>query len=384
MPHIDPRTVLLLSGVTSAFMAIILFSLKRNYPSSIKGLGEWAIALVLVAAGSLLGFGLGLLPTVLSTTIPRILLPAGLLVVYVGTQRFFGVTPRFKPWIVLIAVVALVQMWFTFVQPDFSTRLALSNALAACLYVAFAKMLLKQGLDTFAKRLIMGVVVCMLCVLTMRLVTLIIWPVGEDIFNTAPQHLVYVTSFAFLVVLKSVSLVLLASERLHTEVAYLASHDSLTNALTRRHMNEVCATELERSQRHVHSMALLIMDLDHFKGVNDTYGHQRGDEVLVDFVARVHALLRRPDQLARFGGEEFVALLPETSLEDALGVAERIRAACAQADGTGPGPACTVSIGVTTNRAASDSVDALIARADAAMYQAKALGRNRVEIAAAD
>ena len=382
MPHIDPRTVLLLSGVTSAFMAIILFSLRRNYPASIKGLGEWAIALVMVATGSMLGFGLGLLPTVLSITLPRILFPAGLLLVYAGTQRFFGLTPRFKSWFVLIAVVALVQMWFTFVQPDFSTRLALSNALAACLYVAFANLLRKQGLDTFAKRLLMGVVVSMLCVLVMRLVTLIIWPVGENIFNTAPQHLVYVTSFAVLVVLKSVSLVLLASERLHTEVAYLASHDSLTNALTRRHMNEVCAMELERSQRHGHSMALLIMDLDHFKAVNDTHGHQRGDEVLVDFVARVHAFLRRPDQLARFGGEEFVALLPETSLEDALGVAERIRAACAQAGGAGP--ACTVSIGVTTNRTANDSVDALIARADAAMYQAKARGRNRVEIAPVD
>ena len=382
MPHIDPRTVLLLSGVTSAFMAIILFSLRRNYPASIKGLGEWAIALVMVATGSMLGFGLGLLPTVLSITLPRILFPAGLLLVYVGTQRFFGLTPRFKSWFVLIAVVALVQMWFTFVQPDFSTRLALSNALAACLYVAFANLLRKQGLDTFAKRLLMGVVVSMLCVLVMRLVTLIIWPVGENIFNTAPQHLVYVTSFAVLVVLKSVSLVLLASERLHTEVAYLASHDSLTNALTRRHMNEVCAMELERSQRHGHSMALLIMDLDHFKAVNDTHGHQRGDEVLVDFVARVHAFLRRPDQLARFGGEEFVALLPETSLEDALGVAERIRAACVQAGAAGP--ACTVSIGVTTNRTANDSVDALIARADAAMYQAKARGRNRVEIAPVD
>ncbi len=382
MPHIDPRTILLLSGVMSAFMAIILFSLKRNYPSSIKGLGEWGVALVMVAVGSMLGFAQGLLPTVLSITLPRILLPAGLLLVYVGTQRFFGLTPRVKWWLALIAAVVVAQMWFTFVQPDFSMRLALSNALATCLYVAFARLMLQQRLDSFAKRLVMGVVVSMLCVLSMRLVTLILWPTSADVFSTSPQHLVYVTSFAFLVVLKSVSLVLLASERLHGEVAYLASHDSLTNALTRRHMNEVCAMELERSQRHGRSMALLIMDLDHFKVVNDTYGHQRGDQVLVDFVARVHALLRRPDQLARFGGEEFVALLPETSLEDALGVAERIRASCAQPGGTGP--SCTVSIGVTTNRAASDSVDALIARADAAMYQAKALGRNRVETAPAD
>lgn len=378
MISIDPRTVILLSGVMSAFMAVILFSLKRNYPTSIRGLGEWAISLVLVAVGSGLAFGLDVLPKLLSITFPRLLFPAGLLLAYVGTQRFFGLTPRFKLWIALIVVVVLVQVWFTFVHPHFLVRLALSCALGVCIFFAFANMLRKQGLTTFARRMAMGVMVAMLCVLLMRLVTLGIWPVGKNMFDTAPQHLIYVTSFSFLVVLLSISLVLLASERLHTEVAYLASHDSLTNALTRRHMNEACAMELDRSARHGHSMALLIMDLDHFKLINDAHGHQRGDLVLVDFVATVNALLRRPDQLARFGGEEFVALLPETTLEEALGVAERIRAACAQ---PGVGPSCTVSIGVTTNTHCTDTVDSLIARADAAVYRAKTLGRNRVETA---
>lgn len=376
MISIDPRTVILLSGVMSAFMAVIMFSLKRNYPRTIEGLGEWALALVLVAVGSALAFGTGVLPKFFYITFPRILFPAGLLLVYVGTQRFFGLKPRFKLWTVLIAVVVLVQAWFTFVNPIFSVRLALSNALAACLFIAFVNVLRKQGLTTFARRLTMGVLLAMLCVLLMRLVTLAIWPIGEDIFNSAPQHLIYVTSFSFLVVLLSVSLVLLASERLHTEVAYLASHDSLTNALTRRHMNEVCAMELERSLRHGRNMALLIMDLDHFKLINDTHGHQSGDQVLVNFVSMVNGLLRRPDQLARFGGEEFVALLPETTLEEALGVAERIRAACAQPVAE---PHCTVSVGVTTNAQRSDTVDSLIARADAAVYRAKTLGRNRVE-----
>jgi diguanylate cyclase (GGDEF)-like protein len=125
-------------------------------------------------------------------------------------------------------------------------------------------------------------------------------------------------------------------------------------------------------------MALLIMDLDQFKAINDAHGHQRGDRVLIDFVAKANGLLRRADQMARFGGEEFVALLPETTLEEAQAVAERIRAASAQ---PGKEPACTVSIGVTTNHTTGDNVDSLIARADAAMYRAKAKGRNRVETA---
>lgn len=378
MIRIDPRTVILLAGVMGAFMAAIMYALKRSYPPAIKGLGEWAVALVLISVGGVMGFGVGVLPDLLSISLPRLLFPSGLFLAYVGTQRFFGQTPRFAPWLALIAVVVLAQMWFTFVEPSFQARLLLSAALAACLLIAFTRLIHQQGLSTFARLLTVGVLLTLVATLLMRVVTSFLWPVGEGILDTSTHHLIYVTSFSFGVVLLSVSLVLLATERLHSEVAYLASHDSLTNALTRRHMNEVCAIELDRSLRHGHSMALLIMDLDHFKSVNDTYGHQRGDRVLVDFVAKVNGLLRRPDQLGRFGGEEFVALLPETSLDEALGVAERIRAACAASD---QDPARTVSIGITTNHTAGDTVGSLIARADAAMYQAKAKGRNRVESA---
>jgi diguanylate cyclase (GGDEF)-like protein len=378
MIHIDPRTVILLAGVMSGFMAVILYALKRSYPPAIKGLGEWVVALMLVGVGSLLAFGVGYFPTVVSITLPRLLFPSGLFLCYVGMQRFFGVVPRFRRWVALIAGVALVQMWFTFVQPSFHARLVLSIGLVLCLFLAMANLLRQQQPASIAKSLTMGVVVVMLSILTMRLVTSVVFPVGSDIFDASPQQLLYVTSFSFLTVLLSVGLVLLATERLHSEMSFLATHDSLTNALTRRHLNAVCAIELDRSQRHGRSMALLIMDLDYFKAVNDNHGHLRGDRVLVDFVATANRLLRRPDQLARFGGEEFVALLPETSLEEALVVAERIRQACAQPS---PETACTVSIGVTTNHTAGDSVDTLIARADAAMYQAKAKGRNRVESA---
>lgn len=378
MIHIDARTVLLLAGVMSGFMAVILYALKRSYPPAIQGLGEWVAALILVAVGSLLAFGVGYFPAVVSITLPRLLFPSGLFLCYVGMQRFFGVAPRFRRWVTLIVGVALVQMWFTFVQPSFHARLVLSMGLALCLFLAMANLLRQQQPASIAKILTMGVVVVMLSILTMRLVTSVVFPVGADIFDASPQQLLYVTSFSFLIVLLSVGLVLLATERLHSEVSFLATHDSLTNALTRRHLNAVCAIELDRSQRHGRSMALLIMDLDHFKAVNDTHGHLRGDRVLVDFVATANRLLRRPDQLARFGGEEFVALLPETSLEEALGVAERIRHACALPS---PEIACTVSIGVTTNHTAGDTVDTLIARADAAMYQAKEKGRNRVESA---
>ncbi|MEK9952196.1 MAG: GGDEF domain-containing protein, partial [Curvibacter sp.] len=113
--------------------------------------------------------------------------------------------------------------------------------------------------------------------------------------------------------------------------------------------------------------------------VNDTHGHQMGDRVLVDFARRITGLLRRPDQLARFGGEEFVLLLPETTQEEALAVAGRILASVAEpAEGL---PSITVSVGVATNRPDEAEIDALLARADRALYKAKEAGRNRIETA---
>lgn len=360
----------------SGVMSLVLYALRRSYPASVKGLGEWSAALLLVFIGSALATAHGRLPDVISVTIARFLLGLGLYLAYVGTQHFFGVRPRLAPWLAVITGVTLVQVWFTHVEPSYHARLVLANVLTGYLFAVHAYLVVKQGLSTLARAMMVGVLVTMSAIQLMRLTSSFIWPMGQDIFETAPHHVAYVTSFFFCILLLSISLVLMATDRLRSELEHLATHDSLTNALTRRHMDEACEKELERCRRHGRSMALLLMDMDHFKAVNDTYGHQAGDRVLINFVARVQALLRRPDQLGRFGGEEFMVLLPETSLEEAIMVAERIRETCAE---DGQLHACTVSIGLTTNQKDTDTVDTLLARADAAMYRAKSHGRNRVE-----
>ena len=200
-------------------------------------------------------------------------------------------------------------------------------------------------------------------------------PVGSSVMDPSTPSVVYITVYSFLVPIGAISQVIMATERLRAELEHAATHDSLTDAYTRRHMNEAIQRELERCTRHGRSMSLMLLDIDHFKSVNDVLGHQAGDQVLVQLVARTNQHLRSADLLGRFGGEEFVVLLPETSLDVAQVVAERIRMSLAET--TGP----TVSIGITTNRTDGDTVDSLLARADAAMYRAKNNGRNRVEVA---
>jgi diguanylate cyclase (GGDEF)-like protein len=383
MSFIDPRTIVLLASVMSGLMSLVLYSLKRNYPASIKGLGNWSAALLLIFIGAVLAAGnvnssSDRLPQLLTISLPRLLIASGLYLSYVGTQRFFGVKPELKRWSALIALMTVLQMWFTFVNPNFHVRLVMANLLAGLLFGMQAHLLLKQGPFTFAKVLTTTVVVIMVGTQIMRLVTSFVLPLGNDIFNTAPHHQFYVTSFVLCVFLFSIGTVLMATDRLRTELEHLATHDSLTNAFNRRYMNEACNKELERCRRHGRSMALIMIDLDHFKAINDSYGHQAGDQVLVNFVIKVNALLRQPDLLGRFGGEEFVVLLPETSQEEALIVAERIREVCILYKHQ---PSCTVSMGVATNNHDSDTVDTLMSRADAALYRAKSNGRNRVEAA---
>lgn len=165
----------------------------------------------------------------------------------------------------------------------------------------------------------------------------------------------------------------------------LAQTDPLTQLLNRRALTERIAAEMERTLRYDSTMALLMIDLDHFKRVNDTYGHLVGDDVLRDVAPLLSDTIRTADIVARYGGEEFLVLLPETDDAGAESFADRIRRAIEThpfASDSLPEPLrLTASIGVAVYPAARiESVEDLFARADAALYRAKADGRNRVRL----
>jgi diguanylate cyclase (GGDEF)-like protein len=160
-----------------------------------------------------------------------------------------------------------------------------------------------------------------------------------------------------------------------------ASHDALTGLANRRAALERLSAECARARRSGQPLSALMLDLDHFKRVNDTWGHAVGDQVLVEAARILRSELRGADLGVRFGGEEFLALLPGTDLEAAVHVAERIRQRMAEARialGSGAAVAITLSVGAACLQP-DESGDGLVQRADAALYQAKALGRNRVE-----
>jgi diguanylate cyclase (GGDEF)-like protein len=160
----------------------------------------------------------------------------------------------------------------------------------------------------------------------------------------------------------------------------LARTDSLTETNNRRRFRELAQLEVLRAWRYSRNLSVLAIDVDHFKQVNDEYGHATGDELLVGLARTMSATLRASDTLARMGGEEFAILLPETDIDAAIAAAGRVMARVGQlVVHTVNGPLCaTVSIGVATLTATDRSLDDLLNRADTALYRAKALGRNCV------
>jgi diguanylate cyclase len=163
-----------------------------------------------------------------------------------------------------------------------------------------------------------------------------------------------------------------------------ARHDSLTGCYNRRAYYELFRREADRCRRLGQPLSLIFLDLDHFKAVNDRFGHDAGDAVLRALAGRVQAVTRETDLFFRWGGEEFLVLLSHTPSVEARTLAERIQAAVGttpfMARPSGPPLEITVSLGIAGAREAAEDADALVARADAACYRAKSLGRNRIEV----
>ena len=163
-------------------------------------------------------------------------------------------------------------------------------------------------------------------------------------------------------------------------VAYLANIDSLTKSLTRRHFFNIAESEFLRFVRYRRQFSVLVLDADYFKDINDSYGHYAGDLVLRNLSLVILEQKRTQDTFGRLGGEEFGLLLPETNLEQAKIVAERVQRAWSQTESNVDGQLIrsTVSIGVTEANNQDKSLEDILRRADRLMYKAKEAGRNRV------
>jgi len=372
MTSLDPRSLIAMGGFMALVMGIVLGSMRRYYPPSILGLGYWALTPVawLIAAG-LFAYAGDWLDT--RRLVGNGFLIGGFVLFHIGCRRFFGQATAWQVFLPAWALLMLALGWFSWAGPSYPIRAALVTTAIAGVHCATLWFLWRHGNHNFPVRMVQVTVAAHLAVLLFRLQSLFQADAVPDLMIASAVETYYLGAYVLAVLLLSIGAVLMATDRVRTELEHMATHDGLTGTLNRRAILDRCEEEHERSLRYGQPFALMMVDLDHFKAVNDTHGHQHGDRVLVHFAECARAALRRADRLGRYGGEEFLALLPGTTLEAAQPVAARIHAALQ----AGHPLDCQLSIGATAWRGPGDSLDAMLARADAALYQAKAQGRNQ-------
>jgi diguanylate cyclase (GGDEF)-like protein len=171
-------------------------------------------------------------------------------------------------------------------------------------------------------------------------------------------------------------------KRTEAALKELARHDPLTGAINRRYFFERANQEFARAKRHAAPLCIAEIDIDHFKLINDQYGHAAGDEVLKTLCDDSRRTIRENELFARIGGEEFAILMPDTGIDGAAHLTERLRTAIAgrKLPYKGEYISCTVSIGIAALRASDTAIEDCLQRADHAMYGAKQKGRNRIEV----
>ena len=381
MAPFDLPTVIAYAGVMSCMMGLILAFLAQTYPRSIRGLNLWA-------AGTLVT-GLATLSRIWLRSVAAdevsigaqnvcLILTAGLFLG--GTMAFFErpLPKAFLPLLLLISVLAMA--FFARYDQNAAHRRLFARVILIGLYAYHAWFIYRQT-PTVIRSLAIGTLGLLVLLLILRTLTGYQSPSVDGVDSAALIQVVYAIGFSSTDVLIPILGILMTSEKIRITLEQLAMQDSLTGALTRRALFELGEKELAGCQREDQPFSILMLDLDQFKAINDTLGHQVGDLVLQDFAQRVMGLLRRPAQLARYGGDEFMVLLPRTSADEAAQIAERIRTSRPRRSDLPDGH---VSIGMAFNLPTQrQSLDDLISQADQGLSLAKQGGRDRIEMAPA-
>jgi diguanylate cyclase (GGDEF)-like protein len=297
-------------------------------------------------------------------------------------RQGIGIMPGSDPSSLFItsAITALL-LWTAFLDNDARLRTIVTSAFGMGIFFACAMTILKTRQKSFVDLFTAGAFASAALLLLMRCVIALYWQDahGQAIDTTAFQPM-YVEMFSVAMISMNIGFMLMVSRRFQLHLERMASRDGLTGTYTRSAYFDLAGKEIARTRRSGEPLSLLMLDLDNFKKINDRHGHPVGDRVLVDFVQKVNRVLRTQDIFGRYGGEEFSILLPNTPPVDAYRVARRICRLLEGATMTDM-PSYTVSIGTATMLQHEGlDLDAFVRRADQALYQAKNLGKNRVEM----
>lgn len=380
--HIE--TLSLISAIQSLALAVLLWAGTHGGPGAARtSLKLRAGALAVESAGwGMLAAQAWLHPAQLLLGGNALnLLAQGMSVV--ALRMLLGEPLRWRAALAIGVIGWLGVGWLGVVEPDYRLRVLWGSVAIMADIGLRMQALLRGGLRRSSRARVALLAMCSLSAL------LLLWRNGQlwfdlnppaDIMQPDTANYLYVLLSGMQPLFLSIGFLLLYSETLQRELHLLARVDSLTGVKNRLALTETAAQLLSQAGRVGRPLGVLMIDADHFKSVNDRFGHGGGDKVLLALVGSIRTTLRAGNVIGRVGGEEFVVLAPDTGLEQALVLAERIRETVETTPLLVDGHLLqlTVSIGAVAAAPGEHDVKGLLQRADAALYAAKRAGRNRV------
>lgn len=382
--YVDANTLIVVNFVLSAVSALVMLVVRAGMRDA-RGLLSWALSNLLFAAGFLLLLAyLVSWPPVLNLLVANLLIDAGAVLAYVAVLQFLG-RPRSHLWLIApsVALCVVEVMLFVGRGVDMSVMVPLGAASRAIVTIG-AGWQSWRHVDRYMRpaSTISAVLHFLWAAMLFTRIGWWTWSQYDEVDwdPTTPYALMVRIVLTFVV---TPSYLWMITRRLDQELIRQARQDPLTGIANRRVMWACGQRVLGEAQQKRSCAALLMIDVDHFKSVNDRFGHGLGDQVLVGIAGTLRGQIREQDVVARVGGEEFMVLLPQTGSEAAMVIADRLRAAVERiafplADGDRL--QCTISIGLGLFDQNASNWDGLVLAADRALYLAKHLGRNRIEL----
>jgi len=374
--------------VTMALSAVMLFVLSSLRKSGARGIREWSAANALAVLSLPLFAARGVVPDFLSIEVANTLLLGTSALMLAGFRRYLQLP---VPWCRLGSCVALGLLLIVLLHHGVDSiggRVVAMSLLHAALCLEMGVLLMPQLGRAKRRYPVLFTLYATFGNAAIQLVRAVIYALplaGVALpWNDTAVSMLFFSVGALALPALTLGAVMMANAELVARARHAADHDHLTGARSRRAFFDLAAHEQARALRKNSPLSLLLFDVDHFKRINDTHGHAAGDRVLIDIVERTEAVVRNIDIVARLGGEEFAVLLPDTTADTALLVAERLRQGLERGADASAGieAGYTVSIGAATLRA-GETIEAMLSRADTALYAAKAAGRNAVSDARA-
>jgi diguanylate cyclase (GGDEF)-like protein len=393
MIDIDIKTILLIYSISNIMIAFVMYFVWTQNRSRVKGISNWVISFSVQAVGITLIFMRGFLPDFLSVVVSNSLAILGCVYFYFGVAVFLNENIKKNLYYVIAGGFFVFQTYFGLIEPSLQIRIIVYLFIRAFITFQCARLFYKSS-DVRMKinYRFTGRIMCFYVLLYLsRIGYYLFKSAGLKFFNSdyITSLMIVITQTTRILIIYSVLMMVnkkliiqleddsLEREKLLENFRYLASVDGLTKLWNRETIEGKLKEEFFRSQRYNSKISLILLDIDKFKNINDTFGHPTGDLVLSKISDILKNNLRKTDFIGRWGGEEFMIVCVETDERSVWEVSEKLRISVERYD-FGLDIPVTISLGnATLNQ--DESLDSILKRVDVNMYKAKGRGRNKSE-----